>query len=360
MNFKSDARLYDEAEDRFRTAYQRDRDRIIHSRAFRRLKHKTQVFVAPQHDHYRTRLTHTIEVAQIARTLAVVFECDESLTETLALAHDLGHPPFGHAGEATLDDKLKQNGHENGFNHNIQTLRVLTKLEKRSPYYQGLNLTKAVIEGTLKHSFPLTHISAYEQNLARQYDVALTSNPMLEAQIAGIADDIAYNHHDMDDGLRAEIFSLEMMQQHLGFISDYWQEIELVTDDKSLMIHMLIGKLLNASITDLIEHSQHQLTSKHQGKIIAFSNEMQDKQLMQKKFLATHMYQNPKIMQKNEEGQHMLSDLFDFFKQYPEQLPPDWQLKFSEKSSMRVIADYLAGMGDDYATKIWQDKVQVP
>ncbi len=369
MNFAPDARLYNESDDRFRTPYQRDRDRIIHSRYFRCLKHKTQVFVAPQNDHYRTRLTHTIEVAQIARTLAVIFDVDENLTEALALAHDLGHPPFGHSGEQALDEILRAYGHDNGFDHNIQTLRVLTLLEKRSPDYQGLNPTKALLEGTLKHSFPLKKINGnfrdYEAKLAQTYQIDLTATPMLEAQIAGIADDIAYNHHDMDDGLRAGIFDEQQMQQALPFIVKDWQDIKKRTDDDSLRYHMLVGRLINAAVSDLADNKGPTIkaTTKiprekiprekiPREKIIAFSDQMQNKQKMQKKFLFENMYRHPDISRKNQEGQEMLKFLFKYFMANPENLPDLWRKKFVEKTSARVVADYISYMGDAALVKM--------
>ncbi|MCH9844313.1 MAG: dNTP triphosphohydrolase [Alphaproteobacteria bacterium] len=345
-----DERLYPESVDRFRTPYQRDRDRIIHSRYFRCLKHKTQVFVAPQNDYYRTRLTHTIEVAQIARTLAVIFEVDENLTEALALAHDLGHPPFGHSGEQALDEILRDDGDNNGFDHNIQTLRILTLLEKRNPDYQGLNPTKALLEGTLKHSFPLKKINGkfrdYEIKLAQIYQIDLTAEPMPEAQIAGIADDIAYNHHDMDDGLRAGIFDEQQMQQALPFIAKDWQEIKKRTDDVSLRYHMLVGRLINAAVSDLAD-GKNSAT-----KVIAFSEQMQNKQKMQKKFLSENMYQHPNIAHKNQEGQKMLKFLFKHFMAKPEKLPDLWRDKFDARGSARVIADYIASMGDAALVKM--------
>ncbi len=350
MVFAPDERLYSESDDRFRTPYQRDRDRIIHSRYFRCLKHKTQVFVAPQNDYYRTRLTHTIEVAQIARTLAVIFGVDENLTEALALAHDLGHPPFGHSGEQALDEMLRDDEHDNGFDHNIQTLRILTLLEKRSPDYRGLNPTKALLEGTLKHSFPLKktngRFSDYENKLAKTYQIDLTAEPMLEAKIAGIADDIAYNHHDMDDGLRAGIFNEQQMQQALPFIVDDWQEIKKRTDDNSLRYHMLVGRLINAAVSDLADNK------KVTTKLFTFSKQMQNKQKMQKKFLFENMYQHPKIAQKNQEGQEMLKFLFKHFMAKPETLPDLWRDKFAEKNVARVIADYIASMGDAALVKM--------
>ncbi len=354
MVSQADERLYMEADDRFRNPYQRDRDRIIHSRYFRCLKHKTQVFVAPQNDYYRTRLTHTIEVAQIARTLAVIFDADENLTEALALAHDLGHPPFGHSGEQALDETLREYGHDNGFDHNIQTLRILTCLEKRNPDYQGLNPTKALLEGTLKHSFPKDNFTDYEAKLAENYQINLTAEPMLEAQIAGIADDIAYNHHDMDDGLRAGIFDEQQMQEALPFIASDWQDIKKRTDDDSLRYHMLVGRLINAAVSDLADNQNAAM--KVPRKIIAFSDEMQNKQKMQKKFLFENMYQHPNIAQKNQEGQIMLKFLFKHFMAQPETLPDIWRNKFTTNQPTRVptrvIADYIASMGDAALVKM--------
>ena len=350
MVFEPDERLYPESDDRFRNPYQRDRDRIIHSRYFRCLKHKTQVFVAPQNDYYRTRLTHTIEVAQIARTLAVIFNADENLTEALALAHDLGHPPFGHSGEQALDEMLRDGGHVHGFDHNIQTLRILTFLEKRNPDYQGLNPTKALLEGTLKHSFPKNNFTDYEHKLAELYHIDLTATPMLEAQIAGIADDIAYNHHDMDDGLRAGIFDEQQMQQALPFIVNDWQEIKKRSDDDSLRYHMLVGRLINATVSDLADGKNPIM--KVPRKIIAFSDEMQNKQKMQKKFLFENMYQHPSIAQKNQEGQIMLKFLFKHFMAQPETLPDIWRKKFATSKPTRIIADYIASMGDAALVKM--------
>ncbi len=346
-------RLFPESEDRFRTAYQRDRDRIIHSRSFRRLKHKTQVFVAPQYDHYRTRLTHTIEVAQIARTLAIIFkadfDADEYLTEAIALGHDLGHPPFGHAGEKTLSQKMQDAGHSNGFDHNIQTLRVMSLLEKRNPKYYGLNLSKAVIEGTVKHSFPIGKITSFYERLSADYQIDLNAPPMIEAQIAGIADDIAYNHHDMDDGIRAGVISFEMLQDILPFTRSYLTDIFTQTDDESLMIHMLVGRLINDTVTDLANQQQ----SFGKG-VLVFSAEMAVRQKMQKAFLKKYMYHNERIMAENQQGGDIISQLFDKFVKDVTQLPPEWQAMYQQKNSKRVIADYIAGMTDGFATKLCQ------
>ncbi len=344
-------RLYYEEEDPLRTSYQRDRDRIIHSRSFRRLKHKTQVFVSPQDDHPRTRLTHTIEVSQIARTLAYALSADENLTEAIALAHDLGHPPFGHAGEKALNEALSPT---QNFNHNIQTLRILTSLERRCPEYSGLNLTKAVIAGTIKHSFPI-HDSPlpYITQLSQQYDLDLTVAPMIAAQIASVADDIAYNHHDLDDGLRAKLFSLKDVGDALPFTRNEIAKITAQTNDVSLGSHMFVGTLIGKTITDIVENSRHLIKTKspeNHGIHIKFSVLMYKQQQQQKRFLYEKMYQHPEVLQKNNQGAQKLKALFQYFITTPNALPETWQIKYhASKQKYRLVADYIAGMTDNFA-----------
>ena len=358
-NFTDEKRLYDEAEDELRNPFQRDRDRIIHSRSFRRLKHKTQVFVNPESDHPRTRLTHTIEVSQIARTIACALSQNENLTEAIALAHDLGHSPFGHGGEKALEQSLQNFLGGSIFDHNIQTLRIITKLEKRAPEYHGLNLTKAVIEGTIKHSFP-TASHPYVKKLCTDYQITLQDAPTIEAQIAGIADDIAYNHHDMDDGLRANLFTLDEVLAHLPFTKQIFQRMKDRSQnnpDNSLIIHMSIGALIGETITDFVKNSRKILKNHRSEKpypILSFSNEMAERQKIQKQFLMQNMYRHDNVVHENNLGAEIIKKLFHYFVSNPEKLPPHWQEKFypQDKSDrFRIIADYIAGMTDSFAKK---------
>ena len=342
-----------------RDDFQRDRDRIIHSISFRRLRHKTQVFVAPDGDHYRVRLTHSLEVAQIGRTLARALGLNEDLTEALCLAHDIGHPPFGHAGEDALEEALADHG---GFDHNAQTIRTLTLLETPYPRWNGLNLTWEMLEGLAKHNGPVDQptwaLAAANDALA----LDLHSWPSLEAQIAAIADDIAYDNHDIDDGMRAGLLTLDQLLE-LPFIAERWQAIrnrfadvspdrllpELIRDQIGLMVNDVldttrerIERLDIRSVDDVRQADQM---------IGGFSDAMAEKERVLKRFMYDNLYYHPEQMAAAEEGKRMIADLVKAYREQPQLMPMDWAsaLPEAEPARIRHIADFLAGMTDRYA-----------
>ncbi len=367
---QSRGRLYPEAEAVNRSPFQRDRDRIIHSNAFRRLKHKTQVFVYHEGDYYRTRLTHSIEVAQIARTICRSLGLNEDLAEALALAHDLGHTPFGHAGEEALGAKLEGAG---GFDHNAQTLRILTRLERRYAEFDGLNLTWETLEGVVKHNGPLIGQSAPKQRPLPfgigDYDalhpLELDGFPSAEAQIASLADDIAYNNHDFDDGLRADLFELEEVAG-LPLIGDLLAEVrtKYPTLDRQRAIYETIRRMIGAMVYDLTDETKRRLTEtapdsatavRALGKpVAAFSAGMARDLDALRNFLMNRMYRHYKVNRMSVRAKRVVSDLFDEFASEPQILPPDW---FAETDgpgglrTQRVVGDYIAGMTDRFALR---------
>lgn len=369
-------RLFAEEERPYRTAFQRDRDRIIHSSAFRRLKYKTQVFVYHEGDHYRTRLTHSLEVAQIARSIARVLGLDEDLAETVALAHDLGHPPFGHAGERVLQDRMKDYG---GFDHNAQSLKIVTELEKHYADFDGLNLTWETLEGLVKHNGPVTgpslppEIKAYNA----RYDLELGSYASLEAQIAALSDDIAYNCHDLDDGLRAGLFSLDDIRQ-LPLVGAQLQAIETKYPglEKPRVIAELVRHLINAMLMDLVAETEKNLEAfapdsyaavRGAGKpLVSFSDEMIDVDKSLKEFLFTNMYRHYKVNRMMNKAQRIVKELFDLFMEDIRLLPHEWRLSLESLSGdaekARIVCDYLAGMTDKFAMneyeRLFDPKVQ--
>jgi len=369
----SRGRLFDEPPAKTRSPFRRDCDRVIHSTAFRRLKYKTQVFVFHEGDHYRTRLTHTLEVAQIARALARQLGLDEDLTETLALAHDLGHPPFGHAGERALDICLQAHG---GFDHNAQTLRVVTSLEHRYPEFDGLNLTWESLEGIVKHNGPLTDragkpagryrdrsvplgIAEYD----RSYDLELWSYASLEAQAAAIADDIAYDAHDIDDGLRAGLFTvddLKVMPLTAGMIADIAERYPALDDIRrgAELVRELISYLIGAVFSetrrrlDAAKPKSADDVRNHDGMLIAFSAEAAEAEAMIKIFLKERMYRHPRVMLVMNEAESVLFDLFRRYQNSPTDLPPEWlpaDGEDSETEKARRIGNFIAGMTDRFA-----------
>ena len=370
---ESRGRFFSESENARRSCFQRDRDRIIHTTAFRRLKHKTQVFISPSGDHYRTRLTHTLEVAQIARSLARALRLDEDLTEALALAHDLGHPPFGHAGEDALDTCMKDFG---GFDHNDQTLRILIKLEDRYADFDGLNLTWETLEGVVKHNGPLSGPKAEEPvppTIAAynvKQDLALDQFPSLEAQIAAIADDIAYDNHDLDDGLRAGIIKLEMLDAVPHVASVLRDVSEEYPDlDKPRLIHELIRRLVDLMVNDLLDETERNLTQariqsaqdvREAGHVLArFSDHMESEDNKIKSFLFNMMYKHPTVLEQTSIGCERLTDLFEFFYENPKELPAAWLREAAGAKSAvtaRVVADYIAGMTDRYAINLHRNR----
>ncbi|MDZ4760623.1 MAG: deoxyguanosinetriphosphate triphosphohydrolase [Alphaproteobacteria bacterium] len=365
----SRGRLHPEAPSATRTDYQRDRDRIIHADAFRRLKQKTQVFVAHEGDHYRTRLTHSLEVSQIARSTARVLGLNEDLAEALALAHDIGHPPFGHAGEAALNEAMKPYG---GFDHNAQALRVLTKLERKYPSFDGLNLTWETLEGVIKHNGPLiggkTAIASLPAAF-RDYDalqsLELDTFAGPEAQVAALADDIAYNNHDIEDGLRAGLFSVaDLMDVPLA--SDVFREVMDAYPDieESRVIAESIRRLIGLWIGDLVaEFGRRAAENRPQTvddvrrlpqPLAAFSAETAEKQKPLKAFLLERMYRHHKVNRMMSQARRIVRDLFNLFLAEPDTLPPPWRARAAAAGKdiakrARVVCDYIAGMTDTYA-----------
>lgn len=369
----SRGRLFDEPASRTRSAFRRDCDRVIHSTAFRRLKHKTQVFVFHEGDHYRTRLTHTLEVAQIARALARSLGLDEDLTETLALAHDLGHPPFGHAGERALDECLKSHG---GFDHNAQSLRVVTLLERRYPQFDGLNLTWESLEGIVKHNGPMTDragnaVGRYREHgvpagiteYVRDHDLELWSYASLEAQVAAIADDIAYNAHDIDDGLRAGLFSVDdlnviprIAEINTGIVRRYpalddaRRGAELVRELISYLINsvaMEAGRRLQSANPKSVADVRN-----HNDTLVAFSADAALTEATIKAFLKERMYRHTRVMNVMNDAESVVRDLFARYQAKLGDLPPEWSAgddDASETSRARRIGDFIAGMTDRYA-----------
>ncbi|HQQ08323.1 MAG TPA: deoxyguanosinetriphosphate triphosphohydrolase [Novosphingobium sp.] len=340
-----------------RTAYQRDRDRIVHSIAFRRLRHKTQVFVAPDGDHYRVRLTHSLEVAQIGRVIARALGLDEDLTEALCLAHDIGHPPFGHAGEDALDNALQRHG---GFDHNAHCLRVLMRLE--SPYceHEGLNLTWELLEGLAKHNGPLGMVPWALAELDADFPLELTQWSSLEAQVAALADDIAYDNHDIDDGLRAGFLDLDELLT-LDFVADHWRAIERkfpnAPQDRRLreLVRSQIGWMVNDVIGETAARA-HGMTSvadvRAAGRATAaFSSALEAQERALKTFMYAKLYHHPQQIQTAERARAVTAELYATYAQEPSLMEEGWlaRLPAEEPQRSRHIADYIAGMTDRFA-----------
>jgi len=362
---QSRGRIHPETPSATRTPFQRDRDRIIHATAFRRLMHKTQVFISPKADHVRTRLTHSLEVAQIARSMARGLGADEDLTEAIALSHDLGHPPFGHTGEEALQRKMQPFG---GFDHNDQALRILVRLEVRYPRFPGLNLTWETLEGVVKHNDPVATQSgrALPATLAavsQDIDLGLDTHAGIEAQIAAIADDIAYNHHDMDDGLRAGLFTVADVSSvaHVG------EAFAAVADDfpgldRQILISETVRRLIGSMVTDVLAETRRRLAAagvvtaedvRSAGSpMVAFSQGMRQKEQSLKRFLFNRMYRNAAVEKERRRGAEIVADLFDAFLAQPALLPLDWREScagLDTAARARLITDYIAGMTDRYA-----------
>ncbi len=361
---ESRGRQHDEDEGMVRGArsvFQRDRDRIIHSIAFRRLRHKTQVFVAPDGDHYRVRLTHSLEVAQIGRTIARTLGLDEDLTEALCLAHDIGHPPFGHAGEDALEEALQDHG---GFDHNAQTLRTLMRLESPYPEWPGLNLSWEVLEGLAKHNGPVAEPTWALQELNDAYNLELERWPSLEAQVAAMADDIAYDNHDIDDGLRAGFLTLEQLLE-LPFIARQWERISARYPEASqdLRLRELVRSQIGLMVNDVIETTKARIAAhkiktaddvRQAGEMIAgFSGGMAENERTLKKFMYEKLYFHPEQRDAASKAKSVVASLMRAYRQNPHNLPEDWQAQLpgSEPARSRHIADFVAGMTDRYALR---------
>lgn len=340
-----------------RSPYQRDRDRIIHSIAFRRLRYKTQVFVAPDGDHYRVRLTHSLEVAQIARVIARTLNLDEDLTEALALAHDIGHAPFGHAGEEALDGALHGHG---GFDHNAQTLRTLMRLE--SPYceHDGLNLTWETLEGLAKHNGPVSEPGWALEELDAAYPMDLGTWPSLEAQVASLSDDIAYDNHDIDDGLRAGFLELDEVLTH-PFVADHWRAVEqrFPGAPRDRQLAELIRSQIGFMVNDLLAETRKRLANVDSIEAIrgagrataAFSPELAVAERAFKRFMYDKLYYHPEQMETARRAKAIVAELFSAYSQQPVLMDEEWidTLPREEPDRSRHIADYIAGMTDRFA-----------
>jgi dGTPase len=364
---ESRGRRLREPESETRTCFQRDRDRIVHSTAFRRLKHKTQVFVAHEGDHYRTRLTHSLEVAQIARSISRQLGLNEDLAEALALAHDLGHTPFGHAGEEALNACMAPFG---GFDHNAQTLRILTRLERKYAAFDGLNLTWETLEGVVKHNGPLVGpLAAHAAPLPepiREYDaqhaleLATFAGP--EAQVAALADDIAYNTHDIDDGLRAALFPVEALRE-VPFVAAALDEVDALYPhvEARRRIHEAVRRLIDRMVRDLLVETRRRLAEAQPKSaaairalgrpVAAFSPAVEAAQKQVKSFLFGHMYRHAKVNRMTAHAAEVVRDLFARYRAEPALLPEPWREAAAggDAKHARVIADYIAGMTDNYA-----------
>lgn len=360
-------RVHKEPESRHRTAFQRDRDRIIHSSAFRRLKYKTQVFVYHEGDHYRTRLTHTLEVAQITRTLARALMVNEDLAETIALAHDLGHTPFAHIGEIYLQEVMEPYGR---FEHNDQSLRVLTTLERKYPQWNGLNLTWETLEGVIKHNGPIKgdlHIAARE--LQEQMDMRPDTYASMEAQVAALSDDIAYNNHDIEDGIRAGLFSIDDLMD-IPLVSNVVDAVRETYPDieERYLIQEMKRDLIGVMVDDVMAQTHKNLEQvKPESpedirvcgmQIVAFSPEMHGEVQKLRSFLYNRMYRHFTINRIWVKVERIVGDLFQAFHKNYRVLPDNWQRRIIEAGALedervraRIVADYIAGMTDRYAIR---------
>ena len=358
---KSIGRIYKESNSELRPAHQRDRDRIIHSTAFRRLKHKTQVFVNTTDDHYRTRITHSLEVSQIARTIAKIFKLNEDLCETLSLAHDLGHPPFGHAGENSLNECMINNG---GFDHNIQTLRIVTFLEKKYPNFNGLNLSIETLDGLIKHNGIVLQKSKFDNILGKKTfkgKIDFLKNPSLEAQIASISDDVAYNSHDLEDGLKAKLFKIEDIK-NISVISDVIKKNKIkIKKNEVTFISQITREIINLMVKDIVDNTKNNLKTqgiknindvyKSKIKLVNFSKKMSYFDYEIKKFLKKNMYFNKKVLNPTKKGSKVIKFLFKKIKRNP--LKYIKKQDFLKRNLERCVCDFIAGMTDRYAINLF-------
>lgn len=354
----SRGRIYEQARSDERSPYQRDRDRVVHCSAFRKLQYKTQVFINREGDFYRTRLTHSLEVAQIARAIARALHLDEDLTECLALAHDLGHPPFGHAGESGLDEALKAFG---GFDHNDQSFRVVTVLEHRYAAFDGLNLSWETLEGLAKHNGPLKNPPPTIAAFDAQWSLDLTRQTSAEAQVAAFSDDIAYNTHDLEDGLRAGLFGLEDII-NLPVIGDLLREVQGLTPDITRIRHELSRRVINCLVHDALMESTRRLQAlaprsvedirAASFSVIGFSEEIRQANIALKRFLMARMYRHWKLNRMTYKCLHVTRTLGSLLLKHPDLLPDDWRERAGKAETAQagaVVRDYVAGMTDRYA-----------
>jgi dGTPase len=361
--FASSGRFNREKKTNLRNDFQRDRDRIIHSTAFRRLKHKTQVFVNTTGDHFRTRITHSLEVSQIARTLSKFFNLNEDLSETLSLAHDLGHTPFGHAGEEALDKCMKKYG---GFDHNIQTLRIITILENRYYNFKGLNLTFETLDGLIKHNGPISNLAKINTILGKNFfknKIFFLNNTSLEAQIASISDDIAYNSHDLEDGLKSNLFKLNDLRKIPvlnKIISKHKKKLRIHSID--LILRQIIRDIINEMVSDVIKTTKvniklnniKKLKDVYRSKkqIVCFSKKMQNFDLKIKSFLKQKMYFHSSVSIRTNYGKKIIRNLFLLIRKNPKKYIDI--KKYKNSNLERIICDYIAGMTDRYAINLYK------
>lgn len=359
---KSRGRLYAEDSSTFRSEFQRDRDRIIHASAFRRLKHKTQVFIEHEGDYFRTRLTHSIEVAQVARTISGALGLNAELTEAVALAHDLGHPPFGHTGEDALSELMKPYG---GFDHNAQAVRIVTGLERHYARFDGLNLTWETLEGIAKHNGPVTGELPWAlADYQKLHDLELGTYASAEAQVAAISDDVAYNHHDLHDGLRAELFSTDELAE-MPILDGCFIEVDKIYPGLNYYRrrHEALRRFFGILVEDVIKVAQDSLKRidpkdaddiRQAGfQIIRFSYPIYEDLKVIRKFLFERMYRAPSVVEMRKEVTKVIEELFPFFMAHPEKLPRQWRKDVEEAEGetalARIVLDYIAGMTDRFA-----------
>lgn len=349
----SKGRLHPEPEPEFRTAFQRDRDRILHTTAFRRLEYKTQVFINYEGDYYRTRLTHSLEVAQTGRTIARALGANEDLVETICLAHDLGHPPFGHSGETTLNQLTRNHG---GFNHNHHSFRIVTEIEQRYPEFPGLNLSWEVLEGMVKHE------TEYDRSDASGFDPELRGS--LEAQITNVADELAYICHDLDDGLRSGMINIQMLSG-IALWEDIIRGFNLgICQLDDLLRHQIIRELIGLEINSMIRDSNisieasgvktRQELQSLPYNVVGFQEEMQQKNKELKDFLYKNMYRQYRVVRMAKKAERVLTDLYNAYIEEPTMLPGQFQVLIAQKGIERTVCDYLAGMTDRFAVEEYQ------
>ena len=357
---QSRGRRYPEPPHPFRNDFQRDRDRVVHSRAFRRLENKTQVFTARFSDHFRNRLTHTIEVAQVARTVAGFMGLNEDLVEALALAHDIGHPPFGHAGERQLDQIMQRHGER--FDHNLHALHIVESFEQRYADFPGLNLTFELREGIVKHSRDYT--AAQHPELA---EYCLDQRPPLEAQLIDLADEIAYDSADLDDGMEAKLLTLESLRADLPIFEEFFLPVlqRYPSVAPKLQFNEALKALLNYFVTDLMTHSREEVerlgldsvegVRHYPQRLIAFTPDAKRQTRLVREYLYKNLYDHPALLPEKELGARVIEELFDYYLDDPERLPKSYAEQTRHTPPHRVICDYIAGMTDPYIRKLHQD-----
>lgn len=345
----SRGRVYAEPEHVFRTAFQRDRDRVVHCTAFRRLEYKTQVFVNHEGDHYRTRLTHSLEAAQIARTMARFLRLNEDLTEAVTLSHDLGHTPFGHAGEDAMNELMAEHG---GFEHNLQALRIVDHLEKRYPGYRGLNLTREVREGIFKHS--PRHREAGPEEFRDGLE------PVLEAQLTDLADEIAYTNHDLEDGLTSGLLEFEALDDVELWGENFRRACEEHPQESTkIHIRLTIRRIINELVTDLLDETLRRLEARsiesvddvqrESNRLVSFTSSVEENKARLKEFLFENLYRHYRVVRMAEKAKRVVRDLFEAYVSNPRQLPPHVSARIDKDGLHRVVCDYIAGMTDRFA-----------